>query len=280
MAIKKNKLVAPVVKWVGGKRQLINDLKPLLPKRIATYCEPFVGGGALLFELQPKTAYINDINKELIQVYRVIKNDVEALIAELQKFKNEADYFYAVRDWDRDEEKYSSLPETLKAARILYLNKTCYNGLYRVNSAGEFNSPFGYYRNPNIVNAPTLRAVSSYLNTATVHLTSSNYMEVLQALPKGTFVYLDPPYDPVSDTSSFTGYSKGGFSQEDQIRLRECCDGLHKRGLKFMLSNSATDFIKEQYAAYNITIVQAKRAVNSIAAKRGEIDEVVVRNYE
>lgn len=280
MAAKKNKLVAPVVKWVGGKRQLISDLKPLLPKRIATYCEPFVGGGALLFELQPKTVYINDINKELIQVYTVIRNDVEALIAELQKFKNEADYFYTVRDWDRDEEKYSSLSETLKAARILYLNKTCYNGLYRVNSAGEFNSPFGYYRNPNIVNAPTLRAVSSYLNTATVHLTSLNYMEVLQALPKDTFVYLDPPYDPVSDTSSFTGYSKGGFSREDQIRLRECCDGLNKRGLKFMLSNSATDFIKEQYAAYNITIVQAKRAVNSIAAKRGEIDEVVVRNYE
>ncbi|HMT19877.1 MAG TPA: DNA adenine methylase [Promineifilum sp.] len=280
MAIKKNKLVAPVVKWVGGKRQLINDLKPLLPKSIVTYCEPFVGGGALLFELQPKTAYINDVNKELIQVYTVIKNDVEALINALQEFKNEADYFYAIRDWDRDKERYSSLPEAQKAARILYLNKTCYNGLYRVNNAGEFNSPFGYYRNPNIVNAPILRAVSSYLNTATVHLTSLDYVEVLQTLPRSTFVYLDPPYDPVSDTSSFTGYSKGGFSRDDQLRLRESCDELHRRGLKFMLSNSATDFIKEQYAAYSITIVQAKRAVNSNAAKRGEIDEVVVRNYE
>jgi DNA adenine methylase len=244
------------------------------------YCEPFVGGGALLFDLQPKVAYVNDINDALIHVYAVIKSDVEALITALQGFENEADYFYAVRDWDRDKVKYSALSDIKKAARILYLNKTCYNGLFRVNNAGEFNSPFGNYRNPNIVNAPTLRAVSSYLNTATVHLTSRDYMEVLRTLPKGAFVYLDPPYDPVSDTASFTGYAKGGFSRDEQIRLRECCDELHKRGLKFMLSNSATDFIKEQYAAYDIKIVQAKRAINSDAAKRGEIDEVVVRNYE
>jgi len=276
----KNKLVAPVLKWVGGKRQLLSVLTPLLPQRITTYCEPFVGGGALLFDLQPNTAYVNDINGDLIRVYNVIKSDVDALILALQDFKNEADYFYAVRDWDRDKEKYSSLSDVQKAARVLYLNKTCYNGLFRVNNSGEFNSPFGDYRNPNIVNAPTLRAVSSYLNTATIHLTSLDYAEILTALPKGTFVYLDPPYDPVSDTSSFTGYSKGGFTHDDQIRLRECCDDLDKRGLKFMLSNSATDFIKEQYADYHITIVQAKRAINSDSTKRGEVDEVVVRNYE
>lgn len=276
----KNKLVAPVLKWVGGKRQLLGALTPLFPQRITTYCEPFVGGGALLFDLQPNTAYVNDINGDLIRVYNVIKSDVESLITALQDYKNEADFFYAVRDWDRDKEKYSSLSDVQKAARVLYLNKTCYNGLFRVNSAGEFNSPFGNYRNPNIVNAPTLRAVSSYLNTATVHLTSLDYSEVLKALPKGTFVYLDPPYDPVSDTSRFTGYSKGGFTRDDQIRLRECCDDLNARGLKFMLSNSATDFIKEQYAAYHITIVHAKRAVNSDSTKRGEVDEVVVRNYE
>lgn len=276
----KNKLVAPVLKWVGGKRQLLGVLTPLLPKRITTYCEPFVGGGALLFDLQPNTAYVNDINSDLIRVYNVIKNDVESLIAALQDFQNEADFFYAVRDWDRNKEKYSSLSNIQKAARILYLNKTCYNGLFRVNSAGEFNSPFGYYCSPNIVNAPTLRAVSSYLNKATVHLTSLDYTEVLRDLPKGTFVYLDPPYDPVSDTSSFTGYAKGGFTRDDQIRLRKCCDDLDAKGLKFMLSNSATKFIKEQYEAYHITIVQAKRAVNSDSAKRGEVDEVVVRNYE
>lgn len=278
--MKKNKLVAPVLKWVGGKRQLLDVLTSLLPDKITSYCEPFVGGGALLFDLQPNIAYVNDINEELIRVYEVIKNDVEDLIVTLQDFKNEAGYFYSIRDWDRDKAKYAALPVIKKAARTLYLNKTCYNGLFRVNNSGEFNSPFGNYCNPNIVNAPAFRAVSSYLNAAAVHLTSIDYADVIKALPKGCFVYLDPPYDPASDTSSFTGYAKGGFSREEQIRLRECCDELHKRGIKFMLSNSATGFIKEQYAAYHITVVQAKRAINSDGAKRGEVDEVVVRNYE
>lgn len=278
--MKKNKLVAPVLKWVGGKRQLLDTLTPLLPKRITTYCEPFVGGGAMLFHLQPKTAYVNDINSDLILVYNVIKNDVEALISALGEYKNEADFFYSVRDWDRDKEKYDALTDVQRAARIIFLNKTCFNGLYRVNNAGEFNSPFGSYKNPNIVNAPVLRAVNSYFNAANVKFTSTDYAEVLKNIPKGTFVYLDPPYDPVSTTSNFTGYSKDGFSRTDQIRLRECCDELDKRGIKFMLSNSSTDFIHEQYAEYNITVVQAKRAINSVATKRGDVDEVVVRNYE
>ena len=278
--MKKNKLVAPVLKWVGGKRQLLDTFKPLLPKRITSYCEPFVGGGAMLFHLQPSTAYVNDINCELIKVYDIIKNDVENLIIRLSQFENTADEFYAIRDWDRNKNEYNSLSDTEKAARILYLNKTCYNGLYRVNNAGEFNSPFGNYRNPNIINAPVLRAVSAYLNAANIHLTSTDYSTVLNTIPKGTFVYLDPPYDPLSETSNFTGYSRGGFTREDQIQLRECCDELDRRGIKFMLSNSATDFILEQYKAYNVRIVQAKRAINSIAAKRGDVDEVVVRNYE
>ena len=280
MITSKNSLVAPVLKWVGGKRQLLDILTPLLPKHITAYCEPFVGGGALLFSLQPNNAYVNDINNELIHVYRVIKSDVESLITALQDFKNEPEYFYTVRNWDRDRAKYNMLSDIQKAARILYLNKTCYNGLFRVNNSGEFNSPFGSYRNPNIVNAPTLRAVSSYLNTASVRLSNGDYMQVLNILPKGTFVYLDPPYDPVSHTSNFTGYSKGGFSREEQIRLRKCCDELDARGIKFMLSNSSTDFIREQYSAYNIITVQAKRAVNSNSGRRGEVDEVVVRNYE
>lgn len=277
--MKKNELVAPVLKWVGGKRQLLETFRPLLPSEITTYCEPFVGGGALLFHLQPKCAYINDINHELIGVYRAIKDHVEALIAELENFENTAEHFYAVRNWDRDKEKYASRSDIQKAARVLYLNKTCFNGLYRVNNAGEFNSPFGNYRNPNIVNAPVLRAVSAYFNSADIHITSADYAEVLENVPKGAFVYLDPPYDPVSDTASFTGYAKGGFSREEQIRLRECCDDLDKRGIKFMLSNSSTPFIRDQYNAYEITIVQAKRAVNSVASKRGNVDEVVVRNY-
>ncbi|MCL2336052.1 MAG: DNA adenine methylase [Firmicutes bacterium] len=275
-----NLLVAPVLKWVGGKRQLLYHLIQLLPRRITVYCEPFVGGGALLFSRRPQVAYVNDINEELIRVYRVIKDDVEALITSLQGFKNEAGYFYAVRDWDRDRTAYAARPEAEKAARILYLNKTCYNGLFRVNSAGEFNAPFGYYRNPNIVNAPVLRAVSAYLNQATVHLTALDYAAVLKELPAESFVYFDPPYDPVSETANFTGYAKGGFSRAEQIRLRQCCDDLDRRGIKFMLSNAATDFIREQYNAYHITVVQAKRAVNSDGAKRGEVAEVVVRNYE
>ena len=278
--MKKDKLVAPVVKWVGGKRQLLNDLIPLIPKRMTTYCEPFVGGGALFFYLQPSKAIVNDINQELIHLYEVIRDDVEELIAELEQYQNEADAFYSVRDWDRDPVFYQTLSKVKKASRVIYLNKTCYNGLFRVNSSGEFNTPFGNYKNPNIVNADVLRAVSKYFNKAEVSFYNRDYASVLEQLPKDAFAYLDPPYDPVSETASFTGYSKGGFGRHEQIRLRECCDDLNRRGVKFMLSNSATDFIKEQYAAYHIKIVKAKRAVNSVASKRGQIDEVVIRNYE
>lgn len=276
----KNKLVAPVLKWVGGKRQLLDKLIPLFSKRIIRYCEPFVGGGAVLFELQPKRAYINDINPELINVYEVIRDNVDELIEELAKHKNESKYFYEVRDWDRNKEKYNSLSKVERASRIIFLNKTCYNGLYRVNNAGEFNTPFGHYKNPNIVNAPVLRAVHNYFKEADIQFTSIDYAEVLATLDRGTFVYLDPPYDPVSSSSSFTGYAKGGFNRDEQIRLRECCDDLTRRGIKFMLSNSATDFIKEQYKDYRIITIQAKRSVNSVASKRGNVDEVVVTNYE
>ncbi len=278
--MKKNMLVAPVLKWVGGKRQLIDAFLPLLPKGLTSYCEPFVGGGALLFHLQPTVAYVNDINADLISLYKVIKENVDELIEELKKFQNNSDFFYSVRDWDRNKEVYQALSDVKKAARILYLNKTCYNGLYRVNNAGEFNAPFGSYRNPNIVNEPVLRAVSSYFKKSIVHFSSIDYTDILSKIKKGTFVYLDPPYDPISETSNFTGYSKGGFSKENQVKLRQCCDDLHKRGIKFMLSNSATPFIKEQYKDYCITTVQAKRAINSIANKRGDVEEVVIRNYE
>ncbi len=278
--MKNNKLVAPVVKWVGGKRQLLDTFAPLLPEHIDNYCEPFVGGGALLFKLQPEKAFVNDINSDLILVYTVIRDSVNELITALEGFENTSDKYYEVRDWDRDKNFYDNLSDVMKAARIIYLNKTCYNGLYRVNNAGEFNSPFGKYKNPNIVNAPVLRAVSEYFNSAEIHFSSSDYEDVLNKISRETFVYLDPPYDPVSDTASFTGYSKGGFTKNDQIRLRECCDQLNSRGIRFMLSNSATDFILEQYSAYNITIVQAKRAINSVGSRRGNVNEVVVRNYE
>ena len=276
----KNKLVAPVLKWVGGKRQLLDTLKPLFPKGYKSYCEPFIGGGAVLFSIQPKNAYVNDINAELINVYNVIQNDVDELIELLKLMKNDSKFFYEIRDWDRDREKYQSLSEVQKAARIIYLNKTCYNGLYRVNNAGEFNSPFGSYKNPNIVNEPVLRAVSNYFNKANIHFTTGDYSLVLKNIPKGTFVYLAPPYDPISTSSNFTGYSRGGFGREEQIRLKAFCDKLDSRGIKFMLSNSATEFILDQYQNYKITRVQAKRSINSVGSKRGNVDEVVVTNYE
>ena len=277
----KNNLVAPVLKWVGGKRQLFETFKPLFPKKFSAYCEPFLGGGAVFFNLQPRKAYINDINKDLMLVYEVIRDDVESLIEILSVFENESDFFYAVRDLDRDKEIFPQLSRVERAARIIYLNKTCFNGLYRVNNAGEFNSPFGSYRNPNIVNAPTLRAVNKYLNSAEIVLTATDYADVLSEIPRNTFVYLDPPYAPVSTTANFTGYTKGGFNQDEQIRLRDCCNELTERGIKFMLSNSDTELIHELYNGYNYNIIQvkARRIVNSVASKRGDVNELVIMNY-
>ena len=278
-AIAKNKLAAPVVKWVGGKRQLLDEIAPRLPKRITTYCEPFLGGGAVLFSLQPRNAIVNDLNADLMLVYEVIRDDVEFLIAALEQHENTAEYFYNIRDLDRDKDAYREMSAIERASRIIYLNKTCYNGLFRVNASGEFNSPFGHYKNPNIVNAPVLRAVSKYLTANNIQLLHIDFEEVLQRVPRGGFVYLDPPYDPVSDTASFTGYNRGGFGREEQERLKRCCDGLTARGVRFLLSNSATSFIKELYTGYTVEIVHAKRAINSDASKRGAVEEVLIRNY-
>jgi len=279
-SLRKNPLVAPVVKWAGGKRQLASTLKALLPPKKDEWCEPFAGGAALLFELQPRIAQVNDINQDLIGAYSVIKSDVEALIRELETYKNNPDFFYFIRDFDRDKKLYKALSEIKKAARLIYLNKTCYNGLFRVNNAGEFNTPFGYYKNPNIVNAPTLRAVSEYFNNNKISLSALSYEKVLENLSGNSFVYLDPPYDPVTNTSSFTGYARGGFSREDQIKLRKECDKLNERKIHFMLSNSDTEFIREQYSRYRIESVSAKRFINSNVLRRGDVKEVVVMNYE
>ena len=239
----KNRLVIPVVKWVGGKRQLLDEITPLLPRRITSYCEPFLGGGAVLFSIQPSKAIINDINEDLMLVYEVIRDDVEGLIKSLEQYENTSEYFYKIRDIDRDKEFYHSMSKVERASRLIYLNKTCFNGLFRVNSSGEFNSPFGYYKNPNIVNAPVLRAVNKYFNANKIQIYNEDFEETLKRVNKGGFVYLDPPYDPVSDTANFTGYNKGGFNRKEQERLKECCDELTRRGVKFMLSNSATAFI-------------------------------------
>lgn len=277
----KNKLVTPFVKWVGGKRQLMPLITAQLPKNIRElqYIEPFVGGGAVLFHLQPENAVINDFNEELINVYKVIKNNLEELIIDLKKHQNSAEYFYDIRGLDRTD-SFEKLTSIQRASRIIYLNKTCFNGLYRVNSAGEFNSPFGRYKNPNIVNEPTLRAVNKFLNRNNIQIISGDYSSVLDKVDKKSFVYLDPPYHPISETSNFTGYVQGGWNVCDQIRLREACDKLTERGVKFLLSNSSAQFIKEQYKNYNISIVKATRSINSNGSERGEIDEVLIKNYE
>ena len=277
--MQKNKLVTPVLKWVGGKRQLITQITELLPSRYATYYEPFIGGGAVFFHLQRKKVVINDFNSELVNVYKTIQSDVEALIEDLKKHKNESDYFYEIRALDRSD-AFSELTNIEKASRVVYLNKTCFNGLYRVNRSGEFNTPFGRYKNPNIVNEITLRAVHEYLKTNDITILNQDFASIFDNIKKNDFVYLDPPYDPVSKSSNFTGYNQGGFSTDDQIRLRELCDRLNKKGVKFLLSNSATDFIKEEYKDYQINIVKATRSINSNAKKRGAVDEVLIRNYE
>lgn len=278
----KNTLVVPVVKWVGGKRQIIDEIITYVPDSFSTYYEPFLGGGAVLFELQPKKAVVNDVNEELMNIYEVIKDNVDELIEGLKrhKIKNDKAYFYEIRELDRNREQYNLLTPVERAARIIYLNKTCYNGLFRVNKSGEFNAPFGNYKNPNIVNETTLRAVSAYFNKAKIRFTCQDFEDALKWSRKGAFVYLDPPYDPVSETASFTGYDKGGFDRNEQIRLKKTCDKLNKKGIKFLLSNSATDFIMDLYQDYKIEVIQAKRAINSKADRRGNVDEVLVMNFE
>ena len=278
---KTNKLVSPFLKWVGGKRQLMSSINEQLPPNIKDYkyIEPFIGGGAVLFNIQPKNAIINDFNEELINVYEVIKNNLEELIKDLKKHKNEADYFYKIRGLDRTQQ-FKKLTTVERASRIIYLNKTCFNGLYRVNNAGEFNSPFGRYKNPNIVNEPTLKAVHKFLNNNSIEINSGDYSEILQRADKRCFVYLDPPYHPISESSNFTGYIRGGWNLYDQIDLKTACDELHKKGVKFLLSNSSTEFIKDLYKEYKIIKVKANRAINSNGADRGEIEEVLIKNYE
>ena len=281
--MKKNILVSPVLKWVGGKRQLISDIEPLIPKSISTYVEPFVGGGAVLFHLQPKKAIINDYNQELMNVYQVIKDKPNELIEVLQEHKglNSEDYFYEIRSLDRSE-NYENMTDVEKAGRVIYLNKTCFNGLFRVNRAGFFNTPYGKYKNPSIVNEVTIKAVSNYFNSAKIKFLTGDYKEALRRLRRGAFVYFDPPYVPIS-SSSFTGYTEHGFDYEKQVELRDECLKLHNRGVKFLQSNSYSPEILELYSdqkVFNIEIVKAKRSINSQVDKRGEISEVLIYNYE
>lgn len=280
MPKRKNPLVKPYLKWVGGKRQLLEDIRPFVPEKFKTYYEPFIGAGAVLFDIQPKKAVINDFNAQLITTYRVIKENVEELIELLKKHKesNTSEFFYTIRELDRDIEAFSKLTDVEIAARFIYMNKTCYNGLYRVNSQGLFNVPYGKYKNPMICDEPVLRAVSHYLSSNDIELHTGDFSSILSKADKNSFVYFDPPYHSHND-SNFTGYQAGGFNEDEQIRLRDTFVELSKKGVKCLLSNGDTPFIRELYKDFTVVTVKAKRAVNSDASGRGDVNEVLVRNY-
>lgn len=266
----------PIVKWAGGKRQLIFDLTKNLPKHFTRYFEPFIGGGALFFELQPENAYISDINEELINLYSVIQNDVDDLIEDLAKHEINKKYFLQIREADRTS-AYKRWTNVQKASRFIYLNRTCFNGLYRVNLQGQFNVPFGNYSNPRIIDEHNLYNCSELLKNTQIECKS--FAAILEEVEKGDFVYFDPPYVPLNETSSFTSYTKDGFDEDMQFQLREVCDELNDRGVYFLLSNSDTKFINELYSVYTIKKVFASRQINANANGRGKITEVLVRNY-
>lgn len=266
----------PIVKWVGGKRQLMFELLKNMPKDYNRYFEPFIGGGALFFELQPNNAYISDMNEELINLYKVVRDNVDELIVDLQKHDISKEYFMEIRNIDRTEE-YEYWSDVKKASRFIYLNRTCFNGMYRVNSKGEFNVPFGHYKNPRILDENNLINCSNLLQRTEIK--HADFSEILKKVKKGDFVYFDPPYVPLSETSSFTSYTKDGFDIDMQFKLRDVCDELDSMGVKFLLSNSDTKLVNELYENYNIKKVFASRQINANADGRGKITEVLVRNY-
>lgn len=273
--------IKPFVKWVGGKRQLLSQFRELglypseLDDASGRYFEPFVGGGAVFFDLQPKKATISDLNSELTTTYLVIRDNVEPLIELLRKHVYDKDYFLNIRAMNPAE-----MSELDVASRFIYLNRTCFNGMYRVNSKGQFNVPFGRYKNPIICDEDNLRAVSMALKD--VDILNVDYKAAVSKAEAGDFVYFDPPYYPVSPTSSFTSYTKDGFARKEQIELRDTFVELSNRGCYVMLSNSDTTFIRDIYSRLKnviITTVNAGRSINSKVAGRGKITELVITNY-
>ena len=272
--------VVPLLKWAGGKRQLLPQMREFFPQRFTTYVDPFIGGGAVLFDIDPNNAIINDSNPELINLYTVVKNNPDSLISALTRHaqNHSKEYFYRIRALDK-EPNFQQYSEIEKAARTIYLNKTCFNGLYRLNRSGQFNVSFGKYDNPKIVNKDEIFAMSEFFNNRNIDMRCGDFSKALYSLPKDSFVYFDPPYFPRSKTSSFTGYTKEGFTTEDQIRLSEECNKLNSEGIKFMLSNNDVPEMHELYKEYNIRTVKANRGINSDKGKRGKIQELLVTNY-
>jgi len=283
--VKNNPLIKPYLKWAGGKRQLLKDIIKYLPKGINnyTYFEPFIGAGALFFELQPKKAIINDFNEQLILTYNVLKENVDELILLLKKYqqKNEEEYYYEIRNMDRNSEIFNKLSDIEKAARLIFLNKTCFNGLYRVNSQGLFNVPYGKYKNPAICEEIVLRQISNYLNSNEICITNKDFEQAVSSAGKKSFIYFDPPYHS-PDKTNFTGYQANGFDDDEQERLRNVMIKLTNGGVKCLLSNSDTEFIRElyNYEFFEIISVQAKRAINSDSAGRGTVNEVLIKNWK
>jgi DNA adenine methylase len=271
--------VPTFVKWAGGKKQLLEQFEEYFPKKIEKYFDPFVGGGAVAFYLlkthsEIKKVYLSDINEELIITYNVIKTQVEELIALLKenKTKHTKEFYYKLRAED-----IKALSSLQIAARFIYLNKTCFNGLYRVNSKGQFNVPIGNYKNPAICSEDELKEISQLLRKDDI--STKHFYEAIKDAKAGDFVYLDPPYYPLNEKSSFTTYTKDNFLEKEQEHLARVFKELDKRGCKVMLSNSDTDFIKNLYKEYTINFVKATRMINCDATKRGAINEVVVTNY-
>ena len=272
----------PFVKWVGGKRQLLKQFRELglyppeaFNPMTSTYHEPFVGGGAVFFDLLPKNAKLSDLNSELVITYNVIKSSVDELIESLQKHIYNKEYYLKVRA-----EKVEDLSEIEVASRFIFLNRTGFNGLYRVNKSGQFNVPFGRYSNPIICDEDNLRRVSDALRDTII--THQDYKNVLKTARGGDFIYFDPPYYPISATSSFTSYTAEGFLEKEQAELRDTFVKLHEKGCFVMLSNSDTPFINKLYSGLNgITInkITAGRAINSKGTGRGKITEVLITNY-
>lgn len=278
-----NYLTEPFVKWVGGKRQLLPEITKYFPdlESISTYYEPFLGGGAVLLNVQPEKAIVNDYNEELITAYKVIKNNVDELIEALKVHKNEEQYFYDLRAEDRHPD-YESWSDVAVASRLIFLNKTCYNGLYRVNQQGYFNTPFGKYEDLDFINEDKLRKLNKYFNDADIKFLSGDYEKSIKYIRNTAFVYFDPPYAPLNKTSNFTGYTANGFNKDEQKRLRDVCVRLHKRGVKFLMSNSNSDLINDLYGGYGFHIkeVGANRSINSVGSKRGEVQELLIYNYD
>ena len=283
MKIKEMKEVAlqPFTKWTGGKRQLLPVIRELMPKTYNRYFEPFVGGGALFFDLAPKNAVINDFNAELINCYQQIKDNPQELIEILKVHQeyNSKEYYLDLRSADRDE-RIDMMSEVQRAARILYMLRVDFNGLYRVNSKNQFNVPYGRYKNPKIVDENLVSAISTYLNNNQIEIKKGDFEKAVLDVQPGDFVYFDPPYIPLSETSAFTSYTHEGFSYDDQVRLRDTFKKLSDIGAYVMLSNSSSFLVEELYRDFNIHYVEATRTNGAKSSSRGKISEIIVTNYE